>query len=334
MSSSLVMRTLRRVTLVAAAVGLLTAGAKAEEIVVSNYAQTVNGMPFAVAKALGYFQQEGANVTGILTSMGGGTTIRNALGGDLAYAETNLPSVVIANQQGAKFKIISGNAHTVAEFFWIVMPNSPIKTLEDLKGKKLGFTNAKSTSQALNILLLEKLGIPRSGVDQVMTGGFGQMLVVLEKGGIDAGPVADPMYTKNKQKYRVLVPATKVLPPLTNVVGVTTEEAARTKGDFIRAVVRARRRAVEFIYSNPDEAAKLIAPEYNLDVETTREILHNLIDSTKEAGVPYWGPGNILYEPMNNMIKAQKDVGALTGDVDWSKIVDESFLPDDLKTKK
>jgi NitT/TauT family transport system substrate-binding protein len=334
MSSSRIGRTLRTFTLASALLGLLASAPNAEEIVVSNYAQTVNGMPYAVAKGLGYFQQEGANVTGILTSMGGGTTIRNALGGDLAYAETNLPSVVIANQQGAKFKIIAGSAHTVAEFFWIVMPNSPIKTLQDLKGKKLGFTNPKSTSEALNILLLTKLGIPHNSVEQVKTGGFGQMLVVLEKGGIDAGPVADPMYTKNKKKYRVLVPATDVLPPLTNVVGVTTEEAAKTKGDFIRGVLRARRRAVEFIYANPAEAAKLIAPEYNLDVDTTHEILLNLIASTKASGVPYWGTGQILYEPMNNMIKAQKDVGALTGEVDWSKIVDESFLPDDLKNKK
>ena len=27
-------------------------------------------------------------------------------------------------------------------------------------------------------------------------------------------------------------------------------------------------------------------------------------------------------------------VGALSGDVDWSKLVDTSFLPDDLKPKK
>ena len=81
-----------------------------EEIVVTNYAITVNGMPFAVAKALGYFKEEGANVTGILSSGGGGTTIRNLLGGNLAYGETSLASVVTAAQQGAKLKIISGNA--------------------------------------------------------------------------------------------------------------------------------------------------------------------------------------------------------------------------------
>ena len=36
---------------------------------------------------------------------------------------------------------------------------------------------------------------------------------------------------------------------------------------------------------------------------------------------------------MNKMMRAQKIVGALKDDPDWSKIIDERFLPDDLKTK-
>ena len=39
--------------------------AHAEDIVVSNYGVSANGMPYAVAMAKGYFKQEGANVTGI-----------------------------------------------------------------------------------------------------------------------------------------------------------------------------------------------------------------------------------------------------------------------------
>lgn len=307
---------------------------QAEEIVSSNYGITVNGMPFAVAQALGYFKQEGADVSGILTSSGGGTTIRNLIGGKLPYGESSLASIVTAVQQGAKLKIVSGNAHTVAEFYWVVMPNSPIRKIEEIKGKKIGFTNPKSTSEALDNLLLRQIGLKPGDVELVKTGGFGPMLVALEQGGIDVAPLADPMYTKNKHKYRVLAAATTVLPPLTNVVGVTTEEAARDKGDFIRAVIRARRRAVEYIYFNPFEAAKLIAPAYNLDVETTKDILLSLIASTNPSGVPYWGPGDIRYGPMDNMIKVEKEMGSITGDVNWADLVDESFLPQDLRSKK
>src|SRR5471030_2976436 len=59
----------------------------AEEIVVSNFAVAANGMPYAVAVEKGFFKAEGADVSGILSSSGGGTTIRNLLGGKLSYGE-------------------------------------------------------------------------------------------------------------------------------------------------------------------------------------------------------------------------------------------------------
>ena len=43
--------------------------------------------------------------------------------------------------------------------------------------------------------------------------------------------------------------------------------------------------------------------------------------------------GEINLKAMNDMMRAQKIVGALKDDPDWSKIIDESFLPDDLRRK-
>ena len=71
--------------------------------------------------------------------------------------------------------------------------------------------------------------------------------MALNLGLIDASAIADPVWSKNKSQFRVLVSASDVLPPLCNVIGVTTGEAAATKGDFIRAILRGRRKAVEFM---------------------------------------------------------------------------------------
>jgi NitT/TauT family transport system substrate-binding protein len=82
--------------LLVAAAGLICAGAvQAEEIVVSNYGVSANGMPYAVALEKGFFKAEGANVTGIITSAGGGTTLRNMLAGNAPYGEVN-PNAVVA----------------------------------------------------------------------------------------------------------------------------------------------------------------------------------------------------------------------------------------------
>ena len=307
--------------------------ASAEEIVVSNYGVTTNGMPYAVAMAKGFFKQQGADVTGILSSDGGGTTVRTMLGGNLAYGEINPTATVTAIQSGADLKIVSDNVQTVAEFIWAVKPDSPIKTSADLKGKKIGYTNPRSTSQALAILVLEKAGLKPDDAELVKTGGFGEGIVALDLGAVDITPIPEPLWSQHQGKYRAVVRASDVLPPLDNVVGVTTAKAAASRGDFIRAVIRARRQAVEFMYANPDESADIIAKAYNLSSEVARSAVRNLLSSHDKSGVRYWSAGEINLKAMNEMMRAQKIVGALKTDPDWGKIIDESFLPDDLKRK-
>ena len=63
--------------------------------------------------------------------------------------------MVSAILAGADLKIISDNVLTVAEFVWAVKPDSPIKSIKDFKGKKIGYTNPRSTSQALARMLLQ-----------------------------------------------------------------------------------------------------------------------------------------------------------------------------------
>ena len=81
--------------------------AQAQQIAVGNFGVSANGMPFAVALEKGYFKAEGINVTGIITSAGGGTSLRNMLAGGVPYGEVNPGVVIAAIQQGADLKIIS-----------------------------------------------------------------------------------------------------------------------------------------------------------------------------------------------------------------------------------
>ena len=197
-----------RALAVLAAAGL-TASALAQEIVVSNYGVSANGMPFAVAMEKGYFKDEGINVTGIITSAGGGTTLRNMLAGNAPYGEVNPVVVVSAILQGADLRIISDNVITVAEFVWAVKPDSPIKSVKDFKGKRLGYTNPRSTSQALANLLLQGAGLKPEDVEMMKTGGFGEGVAALEKGQMDVVPIPEPLWSKYKDKYRAVVVASR-----------------------------------------------------------------------------------------------------------------------------
>jgi NitT/TauT family transport system substrate-binding protein len=86
------------------------------------------------------------------------------------------------------------------------------------------------------------------------------------------------------------------------------------------------------MYAHPDEAAAIIADVYHLDLSVAQHAIEDLT-AKSASNTPYWGTGRFDFAGMDRMIAAQKIVGALTGDVDWSKLVDQSFLPDDQKTQ-
>ena len=324
------MQRLNRFIVAALAAGIATC-AIAEEIAVGNYGVSANGMPFGVALVKGYFKDEGLNITGLISSAGGGTSLRNMLaGGGVPYGEVNPGVVVSAILQGADLKIISDNVLTVAEFVWAVKQDSPIKSIKDLKGRKIGYTNPRSTSQALARMLLQAGGFGADDAELVRTGGFGEGIAALESGMIDVAPITEPLWSKYRNKYRAVVVASEALPPLDNVVGVTTVEMAEKKGDFLRAVIRARRKAVRFMKEHPDEAAEIVAKQYNIELSEALSAVRNLTTSTTK-GVPYWGEGEIHLDGLKRMIEAQRSVGAIQGEVDYDKIIDTRFLPDDLK---
>ncbi len=311
----------------------MAAPAGAEEIVVSNYGVSANGMPFAVALKKGFFKEEGADVTGILSSAGGGTTLRNMLAGSAPYAEVNPNAVIAAVQQGADVKIISDNVLTVAEFIWAVKPDSPIQSPKDLKGKKIGYTNPRSTSLALATLVLQAGGLKTEDAELVKTGGFGEGIPALDIGMIDVAPIPEPLWSKYQSKYRAIAKAADLLPPIANVVGVAAGGVSAGKGDFIRAVVRARRKAVAYMKEHPDESGDIVAEVYNLEPAVARNAVRYLV-SASTSGIEYWGTGQIHLEGLQRAIEVQKMVGAISGDIDAKSIVDTQFLPDDIKAMK
>jgi len=301
------------------------------EIVVTNFGVSANGMPFAVALEKGLFKAEGIDVKGILTSAGGGTTLRNMMAAGVPYAEINPGAAIGAIQAGVDLKIVSDNTLTVAEFAWFVRPDSKIMSPKDMKGMKVGFNNPRATSVALLHLILDHAGLKKDDVQMVRTGGFGESLTALDVGTIDIAAITEPLWSKYKSKYRTIAVASEILPPLDNVVGVALVSMMGEHGNFIRGVIRARRAAVEFMAKNPDEASAMIAKHYNtIEPEFVKATVHNLINS-RTNGIPYWGNGQVHLTGLARMVEAQKSVGAITGDVNLEAIIDTRFLPDDIK---
>jgi NitT/TauT family transport system substrate-binding protein len=313
--------------------GAVPAPGQAEEIEISNYGVGTNGMPYGVAWKKGFFKEVGIDITGIRSSPGGAPTIRNLLAGNLAFGEAGLTAIVAAVRGGADIKIIGGTTNTTAEIGWVVRHDSPIKTIKDLKGRKLGFTNPNSTTHSLALMLLEAAGYKPTEATTLSTGGFGPGLAALEHGELDVAPFAEPLYAASKGKYRLLVWSTDVLPPMVDTLAITTDRAIKTRPDFLKAMLQARRKAVDFMVKDPRGAAEAIAGDYKVDVAVAEAVIKKMMEPATTLKIPHWGPGNIYIETLDNLVAAQKLLGHDASKVDWAKMIDQSFLPEDLRTK-
>lgn len=89
---------------------------------------------------------------------------------------------------------------------FVVAPGSPFKSVADLKGKRIAFGYADSTTTYLiPSLILSKYGIHKDDMKSTFVGHHPQELVdQMLAGKFDACPVSDYIYEKNKEKVRVL----------------------------------------------------------------------------------------------------------------------------------
>ncbi len=316
------------------AAALLTTGpARSEDIVAAQYGNSTGSMPYAVALAKGFFAAAGADVSGVIGSNGGGADVRNLLAGQLAYAESALPSVITAIQKGADLVIVSDNVQNAASIVLVTMPNSPIQSVRDLKGKRMGFSSPQSFTQAIEYWLLDANGYSRNDVTLVSTSGFGPGLTALENNGVDLTVSPLPNFLITPGKYRAVVWGRDAFPPICNTVGVVSRRVARERPQIVKAIIAARRKAVEFMAANRAESAAIIGKVYRLDPAIMLEVMQRLIDDGKVDGIPYWGLGNFNYPGMENMVRAARLNGMVEGEIELAKITDESFLPEDLRSK-
>ena len=82
---------------------------RAETITVTHWGSAFYGAPYAVAMEKGFFKKYGVDITGVLTSQGGGTSVRNTLAGDLPYGEVALSAAVEAINNGVPLRIIGSS---------------------------------------------------------------------------------------------------------------------------------------------------------------------------------------------------------------------------------
>ncbi len=313
----------------ALALALLPRLAQADTITVTHWGAAFYGTPYAVAMAKGFFKSRGVDITGVLTSTGGGTSVRNTLAGDLPYGEVALPAAIEAIKAGQPIKIVNAGVESIADILWIAKKDSPLNSIKDIVGKKVAYTSPGSVTNMLILMAMKATGIRPDQVTLVPAGGIGANLSAVLSGAVDTGMTGEPVWSKEKSKVKAVFWTKDVLPPnMTQTVGIVTEDFARTHPEKVRAIIAGRREGVDYIRKHPDEGADITAKAYNIDPALTREVFKHFLE------IDYWSEGRFDYAAMDRMVEGLQIVGKISGKMDWKSVVDASFLPPDLQSAK
>ena len=314
-------------TRLAAVLAALVAGcciARADSITVTHYGSAFYGAPYAVAMAKGLFKQRGVDISGILTSAGGGTSVRNMLASDLPFGEVATSAAIAAINHGEPLKILFGGVDTIDDIVWIAKKGSPLHAFQDIRGKRVGFTSPGSATNMIILMALKNHNMTTSDVHLVAAGDIGANLSAVLSGAIDTGMTGEPVWSENADKLQIVFRSCDVVPcNMMQSVGVTTDAYLATPDGkkTLAAIIAGRREGVQFIYAHPDEAADIVAKAYSGDPGLYRKVFANFVK------IHYWTEGTIDIKGMDNMVEGLRIMGQQKGPVDWQKIIDSEFLP-------
>lgn len=153
-------------------------------------------LPNELTQKLGYFTQQGLNVT-LIDEASGQSSENEVLAGqvdagsgsynhtiELQAAGKQMEAVVLLNVAPGEAEIVSAKEA------------GQIHSVKDLKGKNLGVTELGSGTQTLTTALLHNVGVPADQVHFVPVGAGDTFIAAMQQGKIDAGMTTEPTISR------------------------------------------------------------------------------------------------------------------------------------------
>jgi len=218
--------------------------------------------------------------------------------------------------KGAPVKLIGVSRQNPDTIALLVPKDSPAKTIEDLKGKKVAYWPG-AWSQQLTLRALEKAGLPKDYVEFVKLMPI-DAAAALPQGSIDAFPVWEP-YISQQQVFsgaRTIITARGLMPGLSSIAANAT--AIETKRAAIADFLGRLQKARGWVQANKQTYADLWAKKANLDQAVSR---HWIGHADMSVGPVDAGAAKDYQQTADFLVQT----GALPKSFDPQSVIDTSF---------
>jgi NitT/TauT family transport system substrate-binding protein len=287
-----------------------------------GYIPNVQFAPFYLAAEKGYFKEEGIAIEFDYTFETDGVALVGA--GELPFALVSGEQVPLARAQGLPvvYAMAWWKGYPVAI---AALEESGIRTVQDLKGKKIGVPILAGASYVGFRALLNSAGVTEDEVTLDVVG-YNQV-EVLVSGQVDAAVV----YANNEpvqlaaRGYKVNVIRVADFVDLASNGLLTNEKTIAEDPELVRGMIRAILRGVQDVIADPD-AAYPVCRKYVEGLADDDPIQKQVLVETIE----FWKtdkPGVSDLAAWQNMEATLRSMGLLTGEMDITKAFTNEFLP-------
>lgn len=296
--------------------------------------------PVAVAKYLGYFEREGLDVTLIPVKGSNEVAIQVSAGNaDVGLAS---PADAIIGMQPSKGLSVQYYYNIYYRNIWpaSVPAASPIKSVAELKGKKIGVLSMGSTGISFGRAYAKDAGLdPANDITFVPIGAGAQALVAIKQGLVDGMVFNDSALAKfGVAGFEArLLPVSAKLRDLPDTSILARRDTLKSKGAELVGFARALAMGYHFTVENPAAAVKItwkLYPEAAPKNMTSTEALAQGI-AVCNARMAIWSSpkangidGNFVAGDWENLVGFLKDAGLLTEPVPIDRIYTTALLPD------
>lgn len=298
--------------------------------------------PFMIAQEMGYFKQEGVEVTLVPIAGSKQALIQLAAGnGEIAAVP---PTEVMVGQQPPHNMQVQLFYDVYYKCIWSISvpPDSPIKSVAELKGKKIGVSSMGSSGVTYGKAFLAKAGLQIPQDAQYLPVGVGgQGATALRTGAVDAVVYWDAMVSKLAQAGVALreLPVDPIILSLPDIsLGARTDYMAKNP-KVIAGVGRALAKGYVFNQANPTAAVRITwkkFPESKPATMTEEKALASAL-AVNQARMKIWTSedtggkfGMFVPKDVAAVEKFAKDFDLLDpkAKVDMSRVYTQNFVPE------